>query len=48
MDAPESLESLRDTLRDHFSKYPRFVSRVVKVGDERFIKKITDESQLAS
>ena len=48
MDAPESLDSFRDFLKNHFTKYPRYVSRIVKVGDERFLKRVTDESKLAS
>ena len=48
MEAPDELESFRNHLKEHMSKFPRFSSRIVRVGNEFFLRKVTDESVIAS
>ena len=42
MDAPESLEQFKEHLKKHMTKFPRFTSRIVKVGNEFFLRQVDD------
>ena len=50
MDAPESLEDLRNRLKLHYSRFPRFTSRMVRDGSagKFHLEQITDQKVLNS
>ena len=48
MDAPESLEQFKEHLKKHMTTFPRFTSRIVKVGSEFFLKQVDDPDILAN
>ena len=43
MEAPDSLELFREKLRDHFSQFHRFNSKMIKIGPEYYFDRIGDE-----
>ena len=47
MDAPESLDKFAEQLKVHFTSYPVFTTRLVKVDTEFYLKQVTDEAVLA-
>ena len=48
MDAPDSLETFREDLRSHYTKFPRFTSKLVKEGKVYSLRQVTDQDILDS
>ena len=42
MDAPADMIAFKEKLDKHFAKFPRLRSRVVSIGEEFYLKEVTD------